>query len=373
MTGRRLAVLAPILGAPSETFIARHVTDLADDVLFAHFVRPDARPYWRPTGPVVDLSEGVSYVDRAVAKLRGQREAMDRPKLRRALLAALREHRIDVVLAEYLTPWSGAVDELMEDGFEVWGHAHGYDVSSALRDQRGRRAARSWGRATGVITMSGHTVDRLEACGIDRERIAVVPYGTDASPPMTSSSRNRTVLVVGRLVGKKHPVGVVKAFAASGLANDGWSLRILGEGPLRADVEGVIEDLGLVGRAELLGAQTNHEVRAEMELAGILVQFSRTDPDSGDEEGLPVAVLEAMATGLPVIASTHAGLPEAVVPGVTGVLVPEGDETALAQELAGLGADADRRATLGGAARRRFEERFTWQRERDALRSLLRL
>lgn len=373
MTGRRLAVLAPILGAPSETFIARHVTDLSDDVLFVHFVRADDSPYWRPTGSVVDLSDGISRLDRGLAKLQGQREAMDRPRWRRALRAALHEHQIDVVLAEYLTPWAGAVDALMEDGFDVWGHAHGYDVSSALRDPRVRRSTRAWGRATGVITMSGHTVESLEACGIDRAKIAVVPYGTDASPPAMSERRNRTVLVVGRLVGKKHPVGVVRAFAESGLADDGWSLRILGEGPLRADVESMIERLGLADRAQLLGARTNQEVRAEMALASILVQFSRTDPDNGDEEGLPVAVLEGMASGLPVIATTHAGLPEAVVPEVTGVLVPEGDETVLARELGALGVDEELRSALGLGGRRRFEERFTWERERDALRDLLRL
>src|SRR5207249_2345004 len=101
--------------------------------------------------------------------------------------------------------------------------------------------------------------------------------------------------------------------------------------------------------------------------ADVFMQHSMRDPETGDEEGLPVAILEAMAHGLPVVSTVHAGIPEAVVDGATGRLSAEGDVDAMALHLAHLAEDREERLRLGTAGWRRARDRFTWAEERSRL------
>jgi len=108
-----------------------------------------------------------------------------------------------------------------------------------------------------------------------------------------------------------------------------------------------------------------------MDEADIFVQHSMTDPETGDEEGLPVAILEAMSAALPVVSTRHAGIPEAVVDGSTGYLVNEGESAAMAERLIILARNHDLREPLGAAGWARAKEHFTWDRERASLLHIL--
>jgi glycosyltransferase involved in cell wall biosynthesis len=105
--------------------------------------------------------------------------------------------------------------------------------------------------------------------------------------------------------------------------------------------------------------------------ADMFLQHSITDPATGDEEGLPVAVLEAMANALPVVATRHAGIPEAVLEGATGYLVDEGDTASMADRIVALARDADRRRNMGRAGWQRAGENFSREKERAALLNIL--
>lgn len=107
-----------------------------------------------------------------------------------------------------------------------------------------------------------------------------------------------------------------------------------------------------------------------MKKSEIFLQHSVTD-ESGDEEGLPVAILEAMAYALPVIATRHAGIPEAVIERETGLLVDERDTSAMSEALVTLALDKTRRANMGAAGRVRAAELFSAQAEIASLRRLL--
>jgi colanic acid/amylovoran biosynthesis glycosyltransferase len=107
--------------------------------------------------------------------------------------------------------------------------------------------------------------------------------------------------------------------------------------------------------------------------ADIFVQHSCVDPLSGDAEGLPASILEAMAVGLPVVSTMHAGIPEAVEDGVTGLLVPERDTRAMAARLVDLGRDAELRRTMGLRGWDRARRLFSWELERERLLHVLRL
>ena len=136
-----------------------------------------------------------------------------------------------------------------------------------------------------------------------------------------------------------------------------FRLQIVGEGPERDALREAIALAGLDGRVELCGARTHAELPAVYAAADVVVVPSVVDR-SGDRDGLPNVILEAMASVRPVVASALEGFETAVVDGETGVLVPAGDASALAEALDALGRAAPLRHRLGENARRRAEHEF---------------
>ena len=133
-------------------------------------------------------------------------------------------------------------------------------------------------------------------------------------------------------------------------------MRLVGDGPLRGELESLAASLGLGARVSFAGWRSSAEVAGEMARADLLVAPSVTARD-GDMEGLPIVIVEAMATGLPIVGTRHSGIPEVVEDGVTGRLVDEGDAAALAEALVEV-SDGGRRRTLAAAARARVETAF---------------
>ena len=121
----------------------------------------------------------------------------------------------------------------------------------------------------------------------------------------------------------------------------------------------------------LHGHQQNEEVQKLMREVDLFLQHSMSDPETGDEGGLPVAVLEAMANSLRVVSIRHAGIPEAVQDGTSGYLVDEGDSLGMGECLLALVRDPDLRWRMGEAGWRRAKEHFSWEEERTDLLRIL--
>jgi colanic acid/amylovoran biosynthesis glycosyltransferase len=204
-------------------------------------------------------------------------------------------------------------------------------VSDALRK---RAIARGYPEARTLTHYNGVDLDR---------------FRPDAEPREPG-----LVLHVGRLVEKKGTKVLIEAVA--GIA--GATLAIVGDGPLRAALERQARELG--NRVRFLGALPSDEVANWMRRASVLAAPSVTAAD-GDAEGLPNVVVEAAASGLPVVGTNHSGIPEAIEDRVTGFLVPEGDAGALAARLADLLGSEQLRRQMGAAARRLAESKFSRQ------------
>jgi glycosyltransferase involved in cell wall biosynthesis len=204
-------------------------------------------------------------------------------------------------------------------------------VSDALRKQA---IARGYPEVRTITHYNGVDLDRFR------------PNETPADPGL--------ILHVGRLVEKKGTKVLIDAIARIA----GAKLAIIGDGPLRKTLEEQARELG--DRVRFLGELPSDDVANWMRRAAVLAAPSVTAAD-GDAEGLPNVVVEAAASGLPVVGTRHSGIPEAIEEGVTGLLVPEGDAGALAARLADLLGSESLRREMGAAARRLAERKFSRQ------------
>jgi glycosyltransferase involved in cell wall biosynthesis len=169
-----------------------------------------------------------------------------------------------------------------------------------------------------------------------------------------SANENRRLLSIGRLAEQKQFGLLIKVFGSLAADNHSWTLRIIGEGPLRVELEQQIIDLNLVGRVELLGRSEN--IAEELIQADAFVLASAY-------EGFPNALLEAMAVGLPCVTfDCPSGPREMSMDGQSALLVPMNDERALAHELERLLKNVDLRQSLGNKARASVKERFALDR-----------
>ncbi len=135
-----------------------------------------------------------------------------------------------------------------------------------------------------------------------------------------------------RLIEKKGLRTSLRAFADFAAKYPQSKFTIAGEGPLRDELQRAARELGLAEKVSFPGFVSQRELRDLFYQAHIFLHPSETSPD-GNQEGVPNSMLEAMASGLPVFATAHGGIPEAIKNGVNGVLVPERDDTALSRAL----------------------------------------
>lgn len=178
-------------------------------------------------------------------------------------------------------------------------------------------------------------------------------------------------LFVGRLTEKKGLRFALEALAAVRKQGRDVVLDVAGDGEDQLALERLNRDLGLTQSVRFLGPLTPSEVRSAMDAAHVLVAPSVTASD-GDQEGIPNVLKEAMASGMPVLTTTHSGIPELVEDGVSGMLAAEGDAAALARAWSVLAEHPERWAAMGRAGRAAVESGFSAARLTDDLVDLYR-
>jgi len=206
------------------------------------------------------------------------------------------------------------------------------------------------------LCASGFIRGRLLAMGFPAARTRTHYIGVDCRQitPRDAAEVRQIILHVARLVEVKGTLHLLRAFAVLGGQAE---LVIIGDGPLRKSLAAEAVSLGIAERVRFLGALPQAEVLAWMRKAAMLVLPSvRTG--TGRIEGLGMVSLEAAATGVPVVGSDIGGIPEAVIDGQTGFLVPERDAEGLALKIGMLLADRPLRLAMGIAARRLVEQKF---------------
>jgi len=238
----------------------------------------------------------------------------------------------------------------------------GFDMRRIEADTTGV-SQRLLAEADLVLPVSDYFRRRLTDVGCDDSKVMVHRSGVNldavdnALRQVRQVSKRPILVLVGRLVEKK---GIEVAIRAAALLVERFSdmiLRIIGDGPLRERLRQLADDLGLSNRVEIAGWLPHDEVLAQMARATVLVQPSITTSD-GTQEGIPNSLKEAMALGIPVVGTSHAGIPELVEDGVSGFLVPERDEVALAQRIEHLLRHPEQCRAMGQAGSRRVRQHY---------------
>jgi glycosyltransferase involved in cell wall biosynthesis len=204
-----------------------------------------------------------------------------------------------------------------------------------------------------------------------RVPIHVLYHGTDLQrfSPDRSAVEPRRILSVGRLVPKKGFPDLVRALAL--LRARGVPIRtdIYGGGPLREELEALGRQLGLDGELAFHGARLQDEIVAAYRRAAVFA-LAPVVTDDGDRDGIPNVLVEAMASGVPVVATRISGIPELITDGVDGLLVPDHDPAALAEAVERVLRDPELADRLGQAGRRRVAPHFDLARNTRRLRAL---
>jgi glycogen(starch) synthase len=213
----------------------------------------------------------------------------------------------------------------------------------------------TWRNASAVVANSRGLYDLAKAFDSSVD-ILIVPNGVDAEEfrPAPREWAPPRLLSVGRVVYQKGYDVAVRALA--GLKDLPWEWRIAGDGPYFPLLQRMVQEFGLSERVKMLGWGSVDQVKEQYARANIFLHPSR-------HEGMSNAVLEAMASALPVIATRISGNEDLVVDGETGLLVPVEDADALAESLRSMILEtAERRAAMAQAGRLRVEGSFGWVR-----------
>lgn len=240
---------------------------------------------------------------------------------------------------------------------------HGYDATIPAATL-GIDYSPLFGVAARLIAVSEFIGRKLVGAGAPPEKVTVIPLGIPLARESARAATGKHLLFVGRLVPKKGCADLLKALSG---VSDAPPLMVIGDGPLRRELERLAESLRV--RASFLGARDPRYVADAMAASIAVCAPSRTAP-TGDQEGLPIAVMEAAAARRPVVGYRSAGIPEAVVHGETGLLAPEGDIEGLARCLNTVAHDPALAKRLGAAGRQRVEELFDIDQRIEQLENL---
>lgn len=302
--------------------------------------------------------------------------------LRSELLESLRrihaEVSLDLVHAHVLFPTAcAAVPAASQLGIPVLATAHGSDVHTHSENNRiiRRLVRKAVASSSRTLAVSHGLAREIRALVGEGPRIEVNHLGVDLEKFRPTTCRRRLrerlglppdgvgICMVGRLVKEKGVNELFRAFVRLRAQDPECWLLVVGDGPIKATLEGWAREAGVASALHLTGSRPHGEIPNLLNSADIFTLPSY-------DEGLPNTILEAMACGLPVVATDVGGVSDAVVDGESGLLIQPARIDALTDALARLVSDSDLRQEMGQNGREIARDRFTWKKSARRLFSI---
>ena len=270
----------------------------------------------------------------------------------------VRDHNVDIFLAQYGFNGADITPVAKHLGLPLVVHCHGHDAHDTRRlAPYVERYREMFDYADRLISVSHTMTESLVALGADRSKIVYNPYGAQEKFFDVQSEYGPCLLAIGRFADIKAPYLTLMAFKVAAERVPRATLVMVGEGPLLEACRTLAKTWGLESRVVFTGALTHEEILPLMGRACAFVQHSVTT-SYGDMEGMPNAILEAGAAGLPVLSTRHAGITTCVVEGDTGFLVDERDVAAMTARMCRVLDDASLCRTMGAKARRHIAANY---------------
>ncbi len=360
----RLCIVSPNRNVWSETFIANHIAHLPGVELVltdGHLPKRDVEgaPLVHPT-----------LLKRVVQRI--ARKAQD-DVLRNAVAARIRKARIDVVLAEYGPTGEAMLPICQRLGIPLVVHFHGIDAFHVKLLKENARYASIMREASAIVVVSREMEQQLRSLGCPSPKLHYNCYGIDVEQfrPSAPERSGKHFLAVGRFVDKKAPHLTIAALHLAWQQDREIKLTMAGDGPLRESAISLAKALGVDGAVDLPGVITQDQVADRLQRSRAFVQHSVVTAEN-DHEGTPLSILEAMACGVPIVATRHAGIPDVVEDGVSGLLCAEQDVRSMAANMVRLASDPALAGELGRAGRAKAERDLRLEDSLNRLHTIIR-
>ncbi|NQU66500.1 MAG: glycosyltransferase [Candidatus Marinimicrobia bacterium] len=289
--------------------------------------------------------------------------------LQQAVSKYLQQNKIQLVLAQYGPSGVKMMDICHSMNIPLFVYFRGYDAyRKEILDSYGKFYPQLFKIATKLFVVSHEMKDQLVRLGADKGKIIYNPSGADINRfTYHNAGKNpRMFLSVGRFEETKNQNATILAFQHVVEKFPDARLILVGDGPLRESCTPLVTSLNLGHAIEFTGILPHDDIARLMSQSRAFVLHSTTPP-SGDKEGTPVSIMEASASGLPVVSTIHAGIPDVVTDGETGYLVDEGDIDGMADRMMRFANDPNLATQFGLAGHRLINDRFTQKHNIDLL------
>lgn len=358
-----IAIFTPNQNPYSETFIQAHKKYLKNKVFYY---------YGRRNIHLEGASPLATPWERRVLNLK--RRLLKKPGtfVRDAIiLKSLKENNIDVVLAEYGTHAHHILSAIKKAGLPMVVHFHGFDASITEVVQKHNNYKEVFQYAVKVIAVSKKMEQMLLDLGCPREKLVYNVYGPqpeflEVQPKFTK----KQFIAIGRFTDKKAPYYTILAFKNAIKEHPDANLIMAGNGLLLNTCKNLVKHYGLETQVDFPGVITPAKYQELLSESLGFVQYSIT-ADNGDMEGTPLAVLEASAAGLPVISTYHAGIPDVIIDGKTGLLCNEHDVDSMAANIISLLDNLNFAKELGRVGKTNIKDNFSMERHITSLQHVL--
>lgn len=277
-----------------------------------------------------------------------------------SLIESLKSEKVDAVLAEYGPTGCKALKIVKHLKLPLVVHFHGFDASDKKTiEEYADEYEAMFSYAKAVLVVSKAMYQALIKLGCPEKKLVLAPYGPNPIFfEVIPDYESRQFLAVGRFVEKKAPDLTIQAFKNVNEVYPDSTLVMVGEGPLLDMCKSLVVSLGLHKKVIFKNAIPHLEILPLMKSSLAFVQHSVV-AINGDSEGTPVAILEAQAAAMPVVATYHAGIPDVVIHEVTGLLVQEKAIAEMADAMMRLLANTSLAATMGKNGRKKIAENFS--------------
>lgn len=359
-----IIVVTPLVPTYSETFLNVHIDKLPFEIHHLH-----SSPgmgyfpiYFPEMQPLFSDNKWLNILEFGIDKLLGEKSKGYLLRKSR-LYKYIKQNNIRLILAEYgpvgayLTPLAKKI------GIPLVTHFHGRDAYHYKTLKRFKNQYREmFEYASAVVPVSNDMKKQLHKIGCPEEKMMVNHYGPNLDYFQFNDIAGNDIkfITVGRFTDKKAPHLVIRAFNKVLKELPQARLTMIADGPLWESSKVLAGELEISDKIDFPGPLPPEEIQKAFKESLIFVQHSVRASD-GDSEGTPNAVLEAMAAGLPVISTRHAGIKDVVVEGKTGLLSDEYDYETMADQMIQLGKDRPLCMDMGKKGCQRVQEHFTME------------